>query len=230
MATQMNQIVPFKDKVSSVAKFLNSNKKQLAAALPKHMTVDRMLGVALRSIQKTPKLVECNQQSLLNAVMQSAQLGLECDGVLGQAYLVPFGSDVTLIPGYKGLLKLARNSGEISTIQAHEVHEKDDYSFAFGLNPKLEHMPTPDENPGSVIAFYAVAHLKDGSNQFDWMWLREVLKIRDDSKGYQAAKKYGKSSTWDTYFEEMGKKTVLRRLCKMLPASTDLAQAVVLDE
>jgi len=230
MSTQSQQIVPFKDKVSRVAKYLNSNRKQLALALPKHITVERMLGVALRSIQKNPKLVECSQKSLFDAILQSAQLGLECDGVLGQAYLIPFKQDVTLIPGYRGLLKLARNSGEISTIQAHEVYEKDKHFFCYGDNPKLEHTPTAEKEPGHVIAFYAVAKLKDGGVQFEWMWLRQVIEIRDRSQGYRAAKQYNKPTPWETDFEEMGKKTALRRLCKMLPSSTELQRAVILDE
>lgn len=230
MSTQSQEIVPFKAKVSSVAKYLNDNKRQLALALPKHITVERMLGVALRSIQKNPKLVECSQKSLFNAILQSAQLGLECDGVLGQAYLIPFKDECTLIPGYKGLVKLARNSGEISTIQAHVVHEKDEWDFCYGAEPKLEHTPSSEEDPGKPIAFYAVARLKDGGVQFEWMWLHEVLSIRNRSKAYLAAKKYDKDSIWDTDFEEMGKKTPLRRLCKMLPSSTELQTAFELDD
>jgi recombination protein RecT len=224
------EIVPFKQKVISVAKLLDSKKKQLAIALPKHITVERMLGVALRSIQKTPQLVECDQASLINAVFQSAQLGLECDGVLGHAFLVPFKKKVVLIPGYKGLLKLARNSGEISTIQAHEVRQKDTFKFHYGLDPILEHIPTPDDDPGGIVAFYAVARLKDGSTQFEVMWVRQVNAIRDRSEGYRAAKQYGKSTPWETDYAEMGKKTALRRLCKMLPSSVELARAISLDE
>jgi recombination protein RecT len=173
--------------------------------------------------------VECSKKSLFDAILQSAQLGLECDGGLGQAFLVPFKDSVTLIPGYKGLLKLARNSGEVSTIQAHAVFENDEFNFSYGLHPTLDHKPT-DGDPGALKAFYAVAVLKDGSTQFEVMWLRQVIEIRNRSKGYQAAKKWDKDTPWDTDLAEMGKKTVLRRLCKMLPSSTELARAVVLDE
>lgn len=223
MSTQPNQMVPFKKKVDNIRQLLIKSKEQMAMALPKHLPVDRMLRIAMTSIQKTPKLVDCTPVSLLGAIMQAAQLGLEPDTPLGQAYLVPFKQSVTLIPGYKGLIKLARNSGELATIQAHEVHEKDTFMFCYGMDPKLEHIPTRDENPGKVIAFYAVAKLKDGSGQFEVMWKREVDAIRKRSKA-------SNDGPWVTDYDEMGKKTALRRLCKLLPASIELATAVALDE
>lgn len=223
MSTQNQQIVPFKRKVENIRQLLVKSKDQMAMALPKHMSVDRMLRITMTSIQRTPKLLDCTPMSLLGAVMQAAQLGLEPDGLLGQAHLVPFKNSVTLIPGYKGLIKLARNSGELATIQAHEVHEKDSFMFCYGLDPKLEHIPARDENPGEIIAFYAVARLKDGSSQFEVMWKREVEAIRKQSKA-------ANEGPWKTHYEEMGKKTVLRRLCKMLPSSIEMSTAVMLDE
>lgn len=223
MSTQNNQIIPFQKKVGNIRALLIKSKDQMAMALPKHISVDRMLRIAMTSIQKTPKLVDCTPNSLLGAIMQASQLGLEPDGLLGQAYLVPFKNTVTLIPGYKGLIKLARNSGELATIQAHEVHEKDTFMFCYGLEPRLEHIPTRDEKPGEVIAFYAVARLKDGSTQFEVMWKREIDSIRKQSKA-------SGDGPWVTHYDEMGKKTVLRRLCKMLPSSIELQKAVALDE
>lgn len=220
MSTQ--QIVPFQSKVADVRGLLLKSKDQLAMALPRHLTVDRMLRVVMTSVQKTPKLLDCSRQSLMAAVMQAAQLGLEPDGLLGQAYLIPYGNKVTLIPGYKGLLKLARNSGEISTIQAHAVYANDKFIFHYGLEPKLEHTPTGDD-PGQVMAFYAVARLKDGSTQFEVMWKRQVDEIRKRSRSSD-------DGPWVTDYAEMGKKTVLRRLCKMLPSSVELQRAVALDE
>lgn len=232
MTTEASQseIVPFQKKVASVRKLLERFKPQMVLALPKHLDADRMLRVALTAIQRNPKLLECSQTSLLASIMQSAQLGLEPDGVLGEAYLIPFGKQIQFIPGYKGLMKLARNSREISTIFASEVYQKDIFSFAYGLDPKLDHVPSDQEDPGPIIAFYAISKLKDGGSQFVVMWKRQVDGIRDKSPGYIAAKKYKLQTPWETHYPEMGKKTAIRRLCKYLPTSVELARAVALDE
>lgn len=225
MATQSEQVVPFKQKYNTVAALLEKSRGQIARAVPDHRKVDRMLRVALNSLTRTPKLLDCNVNSLLGAIMQSSQLGLEPDGLLGHAYLVPYKGNVTLIPGYKGLLRLARNSGQISTIQAHEVYKADTFTFHYGLEPVLEHIPSPDAEfaADQIVAFYAIARFKDGGYQFDVMWRKQVDAIRGRSMA-------SNSGPWVTDYAEMGKKTVLRRLCKMLPLSAELERAVTLDE
>ena len=213
-------------RITTIKQYLEVASPKIKAVIPKHMEPEKMLRIALANISNSSKLLECSPASLLNAVIQSSQLGLEIGGLLGQAYLVPFdtkdGKCCQLIPGYKGLLKLARNSGELSTIQAHAVHEKDRFEFGYGLEPFLTHIPELDDS-GEVIAFYAMARLKDGGSQFEIMSRKQVDKIRATS----AAKN---GDAWTKNYEEMGKKTVIRRLCKMLPASVELARAVALDE
>jgi recombination protein RecT len=230
MSAEETKMVPFAQKVKNVRDLLMKSKPQIEMALPKHVSIDRMLRVAMTAIQRNPKLLECTQVSLLASIMQGAQLGLETDGVLGEAHLVPFGKQVQFIPGYKGLMKLARNSREISTIFASEVSQKDMFSFAYGLDPKLDHVPSSEEDPGPIVAFYAVSRLKDGGSQFVVMWKRQVDGIRDKSPGYLAAKKFKLQTPWETHYAEMGKKTAIRRLCKYLPASAELQQAIALDE
>lgn len=222
-AAKSTQIVPTNKKADDIIALLTKMKPQLAIALPRHLSPERMLRIATTSIRRTPKLLACNQQSLLGAIMQAAQLGLECDGVLGHAYLVPFKDEVQLIVGYKGLIDLARRSGQLSTIYARAVHAKDQFEYAYGLTERLEHIPTREADPGDIVAVYAVARLKDGGTQFEVMTAAEVAKIRERSR----AKDDG---PWVTDPEEMAKKTALRRLCKMLPASVELARAVALDE
>lgn len=217
------QLVPLNQKVSTIRALMERSKGQIAMALPKHMNADRLMRVAMTSIQKTPKLLDCTPQSLMGAIIQSAQLGLEPDGILGHAYLVPYGNVCTFIPGYKGLIQLARRSGEISTIMAEVVHAKDHFEFELGLEPKLKHVPTPEEDEGEIVAFYAVAKLKDGGTQFVVMRRAAVEKIRKRSKA-------ANNGPWVTDYEEMGKKTTLRRLCKLLPSSIELEQAIALDE
>lgn len=234
------------DKFQSLAKLLGSDnvKKQLAAALPKHLTPDRLARVALSAVQRVPKLLECDQKSFFSCIMACAALGLEPDGLLGQAYLIPFGNKCTLVPGYQGLMKLARQSGEIASIDAHPVRHGDTFEYRYGADPYIKHVPAERPfsasegwekgwKPGTVTHFYAVAKLKDGTVSFVVMPSWEVDEIRDGSQGYQAAKKFNGSSPWDTDYDRMGCKTAIRRLCKYLPASVEdnrLHQAIAIDE
>jgi recombination protein RecT len=221
-----NNVVPTKP-ADNVRYFLEKMKPQMQLALPKHLTADRLLRVAMTAIQNTPKLLECDRTSLLSAVMMCAQLGLEPDGVLGQAYLIPFGGKVQFIPGYRGLISLARNSGEVASIAAHEVCENDHFAYSFGLNEKLEHTPARGER-GEIIYFYAIARFKDGGYHWDVMTKEQVIGIRDKSAGWQTALKYKatEKSPWHNHFVEMGKKTVIRRIAKYLPMSVQKAAAI----
>lgn len=217
-----------KEKSTTIRAMIDRSRGQIAAALPRHMTAERMIRVVNTAIQKVPELLDCDPRSLAGAIIQASQLGLEPDGTLGHAYLIPFNNrksgkkEVQFIPGYKGLIELARRSGQISTIYARVVHANDTYAMSQGLHPKLEHTPT-DGEPGAMIAAYAVATLRDGGAQFEWLWKREVDAVRAQSRA-------GNSGPWVTHYDEMAKKTALRRLCKLLPTSPELARAVALDE
>lgn len=218
------QIVPTKDKIGTIRTLLEKSKVQIAVALPKHLSADRMLRVAMTSIQRTPALLACSQASLIGAIIQAAQLGLEPDGVLGHAYLVPYKDVCQLIVGYKGLIDLARRSGQLSTIYARVVYSKDQFEYSFGLQEKLEHIPTRDtDDPGEMLYAYAVIKMKDGGIQFDVMSKREIEAIRTRSPA-------GNKGPWISDTAEMWKKTVLRRVCKMAPLSVEVARAVALDE
>lgn len=210
---------------------------ELSLVLPKHMTPDRMARIALTEFRKTPKLAECEPKSFLGAVIQCAQLGLEPGNSLGHAYILPFdrrenvngqwqtvGTDAQLIIGYRGMIDLARRSGQIMSLQAHAVYEGDDFDFAYGLDERLSHIPTSDMSArGELIAVYAVAKLVGGGHQIEVMWRSEVEQIRKQSKA-------GNNGPWKTHFEEMAKKTVIRRLFKYLPVSVEIQRAAMLDE
>lgn len=221
-----NRQLAVKPKIDSVRSALEKMKPQLSMALPRHLTPERLLRVTMTAVQNTPKLLECDRTSLFAAVMTSAQLGLEPDGVLGQAYLVPFRGKVQFIPGYRGLITLARNSGEISSIQAHEVCEHDHFDYAYGLDERLEHRPAEGER-GEITHFYAYAKFKDGGSVFEVMARHQVERIRDNSEGYKAFKNgHIKTTPWETNFVEMGRKTLIRRLAKFLPMSVQRAVAI----
>ena len=215
---------------------LQKFKGEIERALPRHLNAERMARIALTAFRMTPKLAECDPRSIFAAVIQSAQLGLEV-GLMGEAHLVPFGDQCQLIPGYTGLMKLARQSGQVVDIYAHEVRAKDEFKLTLGLTRNLEHnplmanggFPAAEEERGDVIGFYAVAVFKDTSRTFVAMSRKEVERIRDNSRGYQAAKRYKKASLWDSDFVAMGLKTVIRRLTKLLPKSPELATALAMD-
>ena len=205
-------------------------KQQMALAMPKHMTADRMMRIALTEVRKVPALGQCNIESFMGAIMQCAQLGLEPGSALGHAYLLPFGngkakdgkSNCQLIIGYRGMIDLARRSGQIVSLTARTVHENDAFKYEFGLEEAMHHVPA-DGDRGKMTHVYAVAKLKGGGVQFDVMSRADVDKVRATSKA-------GANGPWVTHFEEMAKKTVIRRLFKYLPVSIEIQQAVTLDE
>ncbi len=214
-------------------------KGEIARALPKHLNADRMARIALTCFRNTPKLGECDPKSVFAAVIQAAQLGIE-PGLMGEAHLIPYKDTCQLIPGYQGLIKLAKQTGQVVDIYAMAVREKDKFSCAFGLNRTLEHtplaskggFPASEAERGDIIGFYAVAVFKDGTRTFVIMGKDVIDRVRDGSTGYQQAKKYNKleKSPWVAHYEEMGNKTVIRRLCKLLPKSPELAQALALED
>ncbi|MFM7009271.1 MAG: recombination protein RecT [Betaproteobacteria bacterium] len=205
-------------------------KEQMALALPRHMTADRLARIALTEVRKNPMLASCDQASFLGAIMQCAALGLEPGGALGHAYMIPFRNnkkqivEVQFIVGYRGMIDLARRSGQILSIEARTVYEQDHFHIRYGLESTLEHTPNLDvSDRGKLRYVYAVAKLKDGGVQFDCMGMSEVESIRAQSRA-------ATNGPWVSHFEEMAKKTVIRRLFKYLPVSIEMQRAVGLDE
>lgn len=200
---------------------------EIAKALPKHITVERLTRVALTEVRKNPKLLECTTQSLLGALMLSAQLGLE-PGILGHAYMIPYyngktkAQEVQFQIGYKGYLDLVRRSGELRTIDVHEVCKNDFFEYEYGLEPKLRHKPVLD-NRGEPYCYYAVAHFKDGGFSFLVLSVSDVEKFRKRSKSPD----FG---PWGTDYDAMAKKTVIKQLCKFLPLSPEIQRGIVQDE
>lgn len=206
---------------NTIAAYLKKMGPEIEKALPKHMDADRLGRIALTTIRTTPKLLECNVPSLMGAVMQAAQLGLE-PGLIGHCYIIPYGKEATFIIGYKGMIDLARRSGQIQNIYAHAVYENDDFEYELGLEPKLVHKPATSSR-GKIQYVYAVAHFKDGGYQFEVMDMEEIEKRRKRSKA-------SRNGPWVTDFEEMAKKTVIRHMWKYLPISVEIQQQAVQDE
>lgn len=209
--------------------YIKSMEGEIAKALPAVITPERFTRMVLSAISVNPKLAECTPKSFLGAMMSAAQLGLEPNTPLGQAYLIPYKNkgidEVQFQIGYKGLIDLAYRSGEVEVVQAQIVYANDEFECQYGLEPKLVHKPA-DKDRGEPIKVYAVFKTKSGGYGF------EVMSM-DDVKNH--AKKYSKAfassfSPWATNFEEMAKKTVLKRVLKYAPMKSDFVKAVVQDE
>lgn len=213
----------------TMQQYIKSMEGEIAKALPSVITPERFTRIVLSAISVNPKLGSCTPASFLGAIMTSAQLGLEVNTPLGQAYVLPYNNKGTLEAqfqlGYKGLIDLAYRSGEVEVIQAHVVYANDEFECEYGLEPKLTHKPA-DSNRGEPVKVYAVFKTKSGGYGFEVMSMEDVR---------QHAAKYSKAysssfSPWKTNFEEMAKKTVLKRVLKYAPLKSEFVKAAVQDE
>lgn len=211
---------------------LSKNWPRIQAVMPRHMSADRLYQIALSAYNTTPRLSQCSASSVLSCVMKCSALGLEPSAVdgLGRAYILPYrngktgGYEATFILGYKGMLDLARRSGEIRDVSARAVYEGDEFSYAFGLEDSLVHVPSTAPKDGRALTHvYAVAHFKDGGYYFDVMGKGEVDAVRRRSKA-------SSSGPWVTDYEAMAKKTVLRRIFPYLPVSIESQADAAADE
>jgi recombination protein RecT len=215
-------------------------KKHLEMALPKHVTPERMVRVALTAMTRVPKLAECDQASFFQALFQCSQWGLEPDG--RRAHLIPFENkrkgivECQLIFDYKGLAELAYRSGLVKSIHAQEVREGDLFDFDMGQVKRhvpfaFRRDPGKPAQPGNVYAFYCIVQMAGDAHKCEVMSQDEVNAIRDKSQGYSAFKKgWAKTSVWEDYPIEMGKKTVFKRASKWLPLSPEFMSAVSHDD
>ena len=223
--TIQNQVATTSSGKKSMQQYIKSMEGEIKKALPSVITPERFTRMVLSAISVNPKLASCTPASFLGAMMNAAQLGLEPNTPLGQAYLIPYGNSVQFQIGYKGLIDLAYRSGEVELVQAHIVYENDTFECEFGLEPKLVHKPA-DSNRGEAVKVYAMFKTKSGGYGFEVMSMDDVRKHME--KYSQAAK--SSSSPWKTNFEEMAKKTVLKKTLKYAPMKSDFVKAVVQDE
>lgn len=197
-------------------------------ALPSVMTPERFTRIAVSALSTTPKLAECNPMTFIGAMMTAAQLGLEPNTPLGQAYLIPYWNgkatrlECQFQLGYKGMIDLAFRSGQISSIQAHVVYENDTFEYSYGLDPALRHVPAITER-GKPVSVYAVFKTKDGGFGFEVMSWTDAM-----AHGQRYSKSYG-SGPWQTNPEEMAKKTVLKKVLKYAPLASEFVKGTVAD-
>lgn len=230
----MAEMVKRSDRVAEFRSILeNPNMlRQLSLAAPQHLRADRIVRLAMTTLQNQPDLLNCTWQSVVGCVMTCTQLGLEIEATQGQAYMVPFkdnrsGTSIaTLIPGYRGLMNLALRTGQIVSIEARVVRQCDEFEF-LDEPPMLRHKRDLDVDPDdfAMTHVYAVAVHNDSGNyrQYEVLSRAQVLAIKKRSRA-------SKKGPWVTDEPEMWRKSAVRRLCKYLPQSPELSSAVTLDE
>jgi len=227
----MNGVVTVKGR-EMVRDLLQDNKAKFSQALQNGIDVEHFNRTALTMIQGSSKLLSCTQVSLFNAILQSAQLSLHLDGLLGQAYLVPYKDKAVMIIGYKGLRELALRTERYKDIRARVVYEKDFFKIELGTNEFITHRPFEGDR-GEMRGCYAVAVAQDGTAVSEFMFKAEIEKHRDQfSQGYKTAehgypgKKGKKDSPWHTSPAAMWEKTLVRKICGRLQMSVKAQQAM----
>ena len=231
--TQTKAVATKKAKpTETVNAILTAKAAEIKKALPAVMTPERFSRITLSAISVNPTLATAavtSPMTLLGAVMTAAQLGLEPNTPLGHCYLIPRKRkdvwEVQFQLGYKGLIDLAYRSGEVTIIQAHCVYANDIFEYELGLDPKLRHVPTTGDR-GEMTHAYAVFKTKGGATGFACMTKREIDAHRDK---YSDAAKRG-FSPWQTQYEEMAKKTVLKAALKYAPLKSDFVRQMASDE
>lgn len=215
--------------------------KQIASTIPGHMKPERMAKIMLSAVLQTPKLMKVNQLSLLQTLGKLSELGLEPGSAWGHVYLVPFDNtkenrtDVNIIIGYKGLLELARRSGNVKQIESHVVYRDEEFKLVHGLEDErvFRHVPNLQDPRKEEDAYlvYCIARLKDGGEHLEFMTMDEVRKIRDNTQTFRQAKRFSKqpSGPWVDHFLQMARKTVIRRACNYLSLSAEVVEALELE-
>lgn len=235
MANDNTSLEQAKPQQEQIGKLLDRMKEEFGKALQRTIEPEKFVRVALTAINKNEKLKKCTQPSILGALMDCAQLGLEPNGPLQEAYLIPYddkrsGQTICQLQiGYRGFAKLAHRSGKVAAIEANVVYERDRFDYMQGSEAWIKFQRSLDKDRGERKAVYCVVRMKDGSFAQDIMPIHDSYAIRDRSQAWAAFTKYQKKGPWNTDEDEMHKKTCFKRLSKYLDLSPELHQAVQLD-
>jgi recombination protein RecT len=223
----------------AVRELLERSADRIAAAIPEHFTAERVIQVVTTLVYRTPRLQECDRNSIYAAVMRGSSLGLDFEPALGEAWLIPRynknirGYECQFQPGYQGLRKLATRGGEVSFIQSRLVHERDVFDYEYVPELVFKHKPHLGRDKGAVLFVYSLGRLKGCQEPLiEVMDTEEIEGIHQRSESYQTAQRKGEPEygPWVSDWGEMAKKTVLKRLCKSLPRSLELAKAIEADD
>jgi recombination protein RecT len=208
---------------SHLISLLNAMKPEIQKALPRHISPERIARIATTALRRTPNLAMCTPESFLGALLTSSQLGLEVNTPEGEAYLIPYKNECTLVVGYRGLTKLFWQHPQAKHIDAQAVYDGDEFDYAYGLDPFLKHKPAPDGRRGATVRYYyAVATLQGGGSAFVVLTPNQVKELRGG--------KEGPSGDIADPMRWMERKTALKQVCKILPKTVELQAALAADE
>lgn len=207
--------------VATFSNFLDKFKPQMALALPKHLTADRMARLAVTAFSTTPKLQECDPKSILGGIMTAATLGLEI-GVDGQGFLVPYGKTCTFVPGWKGLVDLVSRSGR-ATVWTGAVFQGDEFDYALGDSPFIRHRPGEENDPDLMTHVYAVGRVNGSEHPVIEVWTVGKVRKHRDKYNKQGGKHYS-FRDWEMY----ARKIPLLQVLKYMPKSIELSNAMAL--
>ena len=226
-ATDKNEVKLTKD--MTIPDMVKAMMPEIKKALPTVLTPERFTRIALSALNNTPALQQCTPISFLAALMNAAQLGLEPNTPLGQAYLIPYKNkgkfECQFQIGYKGMIDLAYRNGQMQTIQAQAVYENDEFFYEYGLEPKLVHRPAFSER-GELVYFYGIFRTVNGGYGMAVMSKADMdIYAKTYSKAFDSS-----YSPWKTNYEEMAKKTVIKMALKYAPIKTEFQRALSTDE
>jgi recombination protein RecT len=229
MNQSIKPMVPQNQRLMGLKALLEQRKGAIAAVLPTHMTPERLIKISLVAASRSPALLACSPDSIFSSLMDASQLGLEPFTGLNLSYIIPYKngrtgvSEAKFIPSYRGMLELARRSGQIKSIDSDIIYEHDKWEIEKGLTPKLVHIPNfTCKDRGKALLVYSIAKFKDDGYQFNIMTIDQVEKIRSKSKSAH-------SGPWVDFWEEMAKKSCLKSLLKLCPMGVELAKAIAKD-
>jgi len=218
-----NAITGQQSKPANFPAMLESFKGEIARALPRHLNPDRMARIALTAFRRTPKLGECDPKSVFAAVIQASQLGLEPD-TLGRSYLIPYGRECQFVPGWKGLVDLVNRAGN-ATVWTGAVFQGDEFDYALGDRPFVQHRPSGEDDPELLTHVYAVGRVKNAKWPVIEVW--PISRVKRHRDRYN---KVGKRHYSFENLEMYARKVVLLQIIKYMPASADMAAAIALND
>jgi len=220
---------------SDLRELVQSDKiqQQLALALPRYYTPEKFGVIVRTTINRNPKIAECDPTSFLACLLTAAQMGLALDG--RHAHLIPRWNskanrmECTFQPDYKGLVSLIRRNDNVADLYAVVVKENDEFKIVQGLNRDIIHNPDVKSDRGEIIGAYAVIKYRDGSAAWEFMDRGEVESVRARSDSWKAHESKGYSTPWVADEGEMYKKTVIKRLSKLADLSDDTMERLNAD-
>lgn len=207
-------------KTQELMVLLKKAERSIIEILPAYLTPEKMLRLGILATRKTPALLDCTLDSIVDAVISASQLGLE---IGREAHFIPFKGKCVMIPDFRGVVNNAVRAGVVRYADARAVHKGDLFKVILGSDePRIVHEPNLDgeRNDGTLTHVYGVARLPDGSPKFDWMSREEVEKVRNTSRS-----KDEPLGPWMQWYGEQAKKTVIKRLFKLVPTTVDTPES-----